>query len=146
MPLTAAQKIFFKRKENLEIATIELELRRQKLAKTCKHQHELHEYWLVGGMDVGWRCKLCYKYSPWSNGQWYDFDQAHDEVVRLCKHPSSAVSTYQWEHDNGYGRQSMVDAERCNICRSEKHWKGMGGWMSRAEQQRQDALHRSDDF
>lgn len=31
-----------------------------------------------------------------------------------CDHPKTEV--YRWEHDNGYGRQTMINGRRCWYC------------------------------
>lgn len=53
-----------------------------------------------------------------------------------CKHPSSAVYEFDWEHDNGYGRQTMMKGERCLICRAEKRWKSSTLWTTEEERKR----------
>lgn len=30
---------------------------------------------------------------------------------------------YKWEHDNGYGRQTMITGERCLSCDARNAWK-----------------------
>lgn len=46
------------------------------------------------------------------------------ELAKNCSHPVEAVEPYRWEHDNGYGRQKMLDGLRCTICHFINHWKG----------------------
>lgn len=43
-----------------------------------------------------------------------------------CDHPF--VEDYQWEHDNGYGRQSMVTGKRCKLCHATNNW-GSSYWV-----------------
>lgn len=43
-----------------------------------------------------------------------------------CSH--SLVEDFQWEHDDGYGRQKMITGDRCVLCKAEKHWKGSALW------------------
>jgi hypothetical protein len=62
------------------------------------------------------------------------------ELAKTCEHPSSVVTDFTWEHDNGYGRQSMVTGQRCTVCRAEKRWKNHGSWTT--EEQRR--AYRSD--
>lgn len=33
---------------------------------------------------------------------------------KICDH--SLVDNYEWEHDNGYGRQTMIKGKRCSYC------------------------------
>ena len=35
---------------------------------------------------------------------------------------------WQWEHDNGYGRQTMIDGKRCGICGATKNWVSDTYW------------------
>jgi hypothetical protein len=41
-----------------------------------------------------------------------------------CTHPREALVSYQWEHDNGYGRQHMCTGTRCRICNYECSFPG----------------------
>lgn len=43
-----------------------------------------------------------------------------------CTH--TAQETYQWEHDNGYGKQSMNTGLRCILCRATRPYTYMGAW------------------
>jgi hypothetical protein len=43
------------------------------------------------------------------------------EVAADCDHP--IVVDYQWEHDNGYGRQKMITGEQCTLCGAKRPWK-----------------------
>jgi hypothetical protein len=45
-----------------------------------------------------------------------------------CPHEDTSI--YQWEHDNGYGRQSNVNGRRCNICGAIKHWESSSNWLN----------------
>lgn len=40
-----------------------------------------------------------------------------------CEHPSDYVTEFQWEHDSGYGRQSMQRGQLCTICRKVDLWR-----------------------
>lgn len=35
-----------------------------------------------------------------------------------CAHPEKYQAEYRWEHDNGYGRQTMIMGKRCSLCRA----------------------------
>ena len=39
-----------------------------------------------------------------------------------CSHEIRYTAPYRWEHDNGYGRQRMVDGEYCKACGKEWPW------------------------
>lgn len=49
-----------------------------------------------------------------------------EEIALTCTHPTP--EPWEWEHDNGYGRQSMVQGEQCSWCRKRRRWKGHGEW------------------
>jgi len=55
-------------------------------------------------------------------------DTARENLCDHCTHPEAYVTTYTWEHDNGYGRQSMIEGLRCELCLKRKPWKTMGSW------------------
>lgn len=38
----------------------------------------------------------------------------------LCKH--GHARPYQWMHDDGYGRQKMLDGLRCDLCGFDDKW------------------------
>lgn len=40
-----------------------------------------------------------------------------------CTHPPQAWREYNWEHDNGYGRQHMCTGIRCDLCGAEDAYK-----------------------
>jgi hypothetical protein len=47
-----------------------------------------------------------------------------------CTHPKKHLETFRWEHDNGYGRQSMHEGLRCVLCRAEcRYPTPMGKWQ-----------------
>ncbi len=48
----------------------------------------------------------------------------------VCTHPTAYRAEFTWEHDNGYGRQSRVTGERCNLCGQQKRWKSMSSWQA----------------
>lgn len=39
-----------------------------------------------------------------------------------CDHPAEHRRPWKWEYDNGYGRQSWADGERCDLCDMHKRW------------------------
>ena len=43
-----------------------------------------------------------------------------EEIAKDCDHPTAYVTDWNYEHDNGYGRQTMIPAKFCTICRAEK--------------------------
>ena len=45
---------------------------------------------------------------------------ARAELRKDCSH--ERVVEYQWEHDNGYGRQSQCTGQRCTICDRKWPW------------------------
>lgn len=61
------------------------------------------------------------------------FEEAHAAAVEVCEHPESYRVDCTWEHDNGYGRQTMVTGSRCNLCGAKQSWKGSSGWSRREE-------------
>lgn len=42
------------------------------------------------------------------------------QLKGICDHSES--EPYQWEHDNGYGRQSYVNGRRCAFCGAVDRW------------------------
>lgn len=51
-----------------------------------------------------------------------------------CSHPE--ITKFKWEHDNGYGVQTMLDGLQCKICNKINHWPhpdGSGGQWSNPE-------------
>jgi hypothetical protein len=53
-------------------------------------------------------------------------EELKNRLATGCPHPKEHVKPYQWEHDNGYGRQSMVDGKHCSICGAIDSWgRGM---------------------
>lgn len=38
------------------------------------------------------------------------------ELAADCQHPPEFVVEYRWEHDNGYGSQSMCTGRTCQVC------------------------------
>ena len=53
---------------------------------------------------------------------------AREKLGDSCTHPEKHVTTYRWEHDNGYGRQKWLEGLFCNLCLRRKPWKTMGRW------------------
>lgn len=45
-----------------------------------------------------------------------------------CAHPAEFVEEYKWEHDNGYGRQTMITGKRCKLCFATNNW-GSKHWV-----------------
>jgi hypothetical protein len=107
MSLTKAQKRWLQHVKEVEgIIDAEqraLEEERLRLAETCQHPDEL-----IRRID----CILCRK------------------RVKACPHPDEAISTFQWEHDNGYGRQSMQTGYHCDWCGAEKRWESSHLWYT----------------
>lgn len=151
--LTQAQREYIKalklEKERALNEAFLLEVRRLRLAKTCKHPLELQDRWTYNGCLVWNRCKICLKVRPdvivCGDVDYGTEKDIKDIMISFCRHQAAAVSEYKWESDNGYGRQSMQTGERCSICRAEKHWKNSSSWMSYAEQERQAAFRREED-
>lgn len=50
------------------------------------------------------------------------------KLGKSCTHPMESQFDFQWEHDNGYGRQTMVTGVYCKLCLAEKHWKTSSLW------------------
>jgi len=46
----------------------------------------------------------------------------------ICTHPLAYRHDITWMHDNGYGRQSRVAGEQCQMCGLYRAWKGMSQW------------------
>jgi hypothetical protein len=45
-------------------------------------------------------------------------------MARNCKHPYHEVTEFAWEHDDGYGRQTMLSGLKCGICYKSQHFYG----------------------
>lgn len=43
----------------------------------------------------------------------------------VCTHPST--QKFQWEWDNGYGKQKWITGLRCNLCNWKQSWGQMDG-------------------
>lgn len=50
------------------------------------------------------------------------------ELRPICTHPLEYRLDIPWTHDNGYGRQSRVVGEKCQLCGLYRAWKGMSLW------------------
>lgn len=61
-----------------------------------------------------------------SDARWASKIERLRARLRTCTH--SHTDDYEWEHDNGYGRQSRVTGERCVVCMMHRAWKGHGLW------------------
>lgn len=48
--------------------------------------------------------------------------KARAKLAKACTHPEEFVTNYRWEHDNGYGRQSMHTGRICGICLKRDPW------------------------
>lgn len=59
--------------------------------------------------------------------------EARKQLGDSCTHPDEHVTTYTWEHDNGYGRQTKMQGLMCQLCMKRKSWKTMGGWHDASE-------------
>jgi hypothetical protein len=49
--------------------------------------------------------------------------KARAELGDSCSHPPEARAKYEWEHDNGYGRQSWNTGNRCRLCDATDPYK-----------------------
>lgn len=54
--------------------------------------------------------------------------KAEQKKLRSCSH--SMTESFRWEHDDGYGRQSMNDGLRCLVCGKENRWPSLSGESS----------------
>jgi len=43
-------------------------------------------------------------------------EHARSVLAKNCKHPEEFVTDWDWEHDNGYGRQTKHIGKHCGIC------------------------------
>jgi hypothetical protein len=57
-----------------------------------------------------------------------EFDAIAHEIRPICAHPLEHRLDITWTHDNGYGRQSKVTGERCQLCRQYRAWKDVSQW------------------
>lgn len=57
-----------------------------------------------------------------------EFRAYQKNLSKSCDHPDRYVMDWQWEHDNGYGRQTMIDGKRCGICGATKNWVSDTYW------------------
>ena len=57
-----------------------------------------------------------------------EFREYEEKLAVNCNHPEQYVEPYQWEHDNGYGRQHMITGKVCTICRAKKLWESSDYW------------------
>lgn len=54
--------------------------------------------------------------------------QAQEELARSgCTHPREEQEQYNWEHDNGYGRQTMHKGTKCGLCGETDHYQSSWG-------------------
>jgi len=65
-----------------------------------------------------------------------ELDAARAALGDTCTHPAKYVKPHVWEHDNGYGRQTMHTGAWCSLCLAYDLWKN-GRWQSFAERMRQ---------
>lgn len=60
---------------------------------------------------------------------WEEVTKLVRAIAPTCKHPITSV--YEWEHDDGYGKQGKVKGRRCDLCEATDRW-GNGSWSPRA--------------
>ena len=53
-------------------------------------------------------------------------DDLRAALGKKCTH--SQTFDFYWEHDNGYGRQTMIKGVECRLCHAQKRWKDMSDW------------------
>lgn len=53
---------------------------------------------------------------------WNEYQSYRKFLAQTCEHPPEVIVGYRWEHDNGYGRQTMIDGKGCSICLAKDHW------------------------
>lgn len=58
---------------------------------------------------------------------------ARKALGNKCQHPPEHVVESPWEHDNGYGRQSMIVGLRCVLCKARKDFQAQGYWTRDGE-------------
>jgi hypothetical protein len=51
------------------------------------------------------------------------------KLAQSCTHP--LTTRYMWEHDNGYGKQKMIEGLKCLLCKAEKPWSMSTLWNKR---------------
>lgn len=54
-----------------------------------------------------------------------EVEAARKELAKNCTHPE--IEPYEYEHDNGYGRQTRHEAEYCKICYGINAWPTLNG-------------------
>lgn len=54
---------------------------------------------------------------------------ARIKLAENCDHPAKFVTEYNWEHDNGYGRQKWIKGKACGICGARQSWADFSGWL-----------------
>lgn len=47
-----------------------------------------------------------------------------------CEHPQGSRQEYKWEHDNGYGQQTMMTGHQCKDCGLRNNWPNMSNIWS----------------
>lgn len=64
--------------------------------------------------------------------------KARAKLVANCTHPAEFVVEYDWEWDNGYGRQAWRKGVRCTICDARCSWPGSSTLWTAKEHQSRD--------
>lgn len=59
-----------------------------------------------------------------------NLERFRKSLAQSCDHPADFVVDFEWEHDNGYGRQHMRRGKLCQICFKQDRWND-GRWYAR---------------
>ena len=54
-----------------------------------------------------------------------EISKIRKQLTPICDHSQTEV--YDWEHDNGYGRQTKMIGTRCIFCFKKDYWN-RGQW------------------
>lgn len=54
-----------------------------------------------------------------------ELKEARLVLGNFCSHPKEYVKEYNWEHDNGYGMQTMQQGLHCKLCGRKNPWSTM---------------------
>lgn len=57
-----------------------------------------------------------------------ELEHVRRRLARTCTHPEELHVPFSWEHDDGYGRQTLVEGVRCSLCGARKHWRNSSYW------------------
>jgi len=60
------------------------------------------------------------------------YQEINDIKGKMGKCTHAFYHPYSWEHDNGYGRQSMHKGRRCSTCGAVDLWND-GGWVTQED-------------